>query len=77
AQVRPKLIRDAVPHLLRFLEARDATLRGLAAWALGLLGAREARYQMERLANDDDRIAIYRDRKIKIYQVKDLAKEAL
>ena len=77
AQVRPKLIRDAVPHLLRFLEARDATLRGLTVWALGLLGAREARSQMERLANDDDRIAIYRDSKIKIYQVKDLAKEAL
>ena len=71
AQVRPKLIRDAVPHLLRFLEARDATLRGLAAWALGLLGAREARSQMERLANDDSRITIYRDRKIKTYQVKD------
>ncbi len=77
AQVRPKLIRDAVPHLLRFLESRNATLRGLTVWALGLLGAREACSQMERLANDDDRIAIYRDRKITIYQVKDLAKEAL
>ena len=77
AQVRPKLIRDAVPHLLLFLEARDATLRGLTVWTLGLLGVREARSQMERLANDDSRIAIYRDRKIKTYQVKDLAKEAL
>jgi len=77
AQVRPKLIRDAVPHLLRFLEARDATLRGMAVWALGLLGAREVRSQMECLATDGDRIAIYRDRKIKITLVKDLAKEAL
>jgi hypothetical protein len=77
AQVRPNWVRDAVPHLHPFLEARDATLRGLAAWALGLLGAREARSQMERLANDGDRIAIYRDRKIKICLVKDLAKEAL
>ena len=77
AQARSKLIRDAVPHLYPFLEARDATLRGLAAWALGLLGAREARSQIERLVNDGDRIAIYRDRKIKIYFVKDLAKEAL
>ncbi len=77
AQVRPKLIRDAVPHLLRFLEARDATLRGLCVWALGLLCAREARSQMERLVNDDSKIEIYSDRKIKIYQVKDLAKEAL
>jgi len=77
AQVRPKLIRDAVPDLLRFLEARDATLRGLAVWALGLLGAREVRSQMECLATDGDRIAIFRDRKIKITQVKDLAKEAL
>ncbi len=77
AQVRPKLVRDAVPHLLRFLEARGATLRGLAVWALGLLGARKARSQIERLTNDDDRIAIYRDRKIKIYQVRGLAREAL
>ncbi len=44
---------------------------------LGLLGVRDARSQIERLANDDDRIAIYRDRKIDIYLVKDLAKEAL
>jgi HEAT repeat protein len=71
------LVRDAVPHLLRFLEARDATLRGLTVWALGLLGAREARSQIERLENDGDRIAIYRNRKITIYQVKGLAKEAL
>ncbi len=77
AQVRPKLVRDGVPHLLRFLEARGATLRGLAVWALGLLGARKARSQIERLTNDDDRIAIYRDRKIKIYQVRGLAREAL
>jgi len=77
AQVRPKLIRDAVPHLLRFLEARDATLRGLASWALGLLCAPEARSQIERLVNDNRKIEIYRDRKIKTYQVKDLAKEAL
>ena len=77
AQVRPKLIRDAVPHLLRFLEARDATLRGLAAWALGLLCVREARSQIERLVNDDSKIEIYRDRKITITLVKDLAKEAL
>ncbi len=77
AQIKPELIRDAVPHLLRFLEARDATLRGLAVWGLGLLGAREVRSQMECLATDGDRIAIYMDRKIKITLVKDLAKEAL
>ena len=77
AQVRPKLIRDAVPHLLRFLEAQDDTLRGLASWALGLLCALEARSQIERLVNDNREIEIYRDRKIKIYLVRDLAKEAL
>ena len=77
AQVSPKLVLDAVPHLLSFLEARDAMLRGLASWALGLLGAREARSQIERLVKDDSKIEIYRDRKINIYLVKDLAKEAL
>jgi hypothetical protein len=77
SQVRPKVILDAVPHLHPFLEVRDATLRGLASWALGLLCAREARSQIERLLKDDSKIEIYRDRKIKICQVKDLAKEAV
>jgi len=77
AQMRPKLVGDAVPHLIPFLEARDATLRGLAIWALGLLGVREARSQIECLLNDEGEIKIYRDRKIKITRVKDLAKEAL
>ena len=77
AQMRPKLVGDAVPHLFPFLEARVATLRGLAVWALGLLGAREARSQIECLLNDEGEIEIYRHRKIKITRVKDLAKEAL
>jgi HEAT repeat protein len=77
AQIRPKLVEDAVPHLIPFLEAREATQRGLAVWALGLLGASEARSQIECLLNDEGEIEIYRDRKIKNTRVEDLAKEAL
>ena len=77
AQMRPKLVEDAVPHLIPFLEAHVATLRGLAVWALGMLGAREARSQIECLLTDEGEIEIYRHRKIKITRVKDLAKEAL
>jgi hypothetical protein len=39
AQVMPRMVQDAIPYLLPFLEAEDVVLKGLAVWALGLLGA--------------------------------------
>ena len=49
AQVRPELLRahDAGRHLLPYLESDDATVRGRAAWALGVLGTSEAGTQLE------------------------------
>ena len=38
AQTSPELLQDAGAHLHPFLSSEDATLRGLAAWILGLLG---------------------------------------
>ncbi len=77
AQVRHHLMRDATAHLLPFLEAQDATLRGRSAWALGLIRAHEAQSRIEGLAADVFEIEIYIDRKLRACRVMDLAKEAL
>lgn len=77
AQVRPDLVQDAVPHLLLFLESPDATVRGLAVWTLGLLGAEAARPQLEVLLRDDAPVSVYLDGKLVHSCVSDLTKEAL
>jgi hypothetical protein len=77
AQARPDLVQDALPHLLSFLESPDATVRGLAAWTEGLLGAEAARPQLEAVLQDDARILVYLDRRLVRRSVSDLAKQAL
>lgn len=76
-QVRPHLVQDAVPHLLLYLESPDATVRGLAAWAVGLLGAEAARPQLEALLGDEAEVPLYIGGRLMVRCVGDLAKEAL
>jgi hypothetical protein len=77
AQEKPDIVQDAIPHLISFLESPDATVRGLAAWGLGLLQAEAARSRLEGLLKDDAEIPIYVDEKLTQRRVSDLAKEAL
>jgi hypothetical protein len=77
AKVRPHLMTGAIPHLLPFIQARDAQLRGLATWTLGLLGAQEARSRIQLLANDSTEVEVYIDRQTRRCRVMDLAKQAL
>jgi len=77
AQARPDLVQDALPHLLLFLESPDATVRGVAAWTLGLLGAETARPQLEVLLGDEAEVPLYMDDRLMVRCVSDLAKEAL
>lgn len=76
-QERPYLLGDAVQHLAAFLEAEDGTLRGLAAWAIGMIGAQEARSRIAPLLGDSAEVEIYLDRKMRIFRVRDLAQQAL
>lgn len=76
-QERPHLLRDAIPHLVAFLEADDATLRGLATWAIGVIDAHEARSRITALLRDDTEVEVYLDRKLRACRVRDLAEEAL
>ena len=79
AQVRPRLVQDAVPHLILFMKSPDAAVRGLSAWTLGLLGAEAgaARKPLEALLEDEADVTIYIDGRLIVRSVGDLAKEAL
>jgi HEAT repeat protein len=77
AQERPDIVQGAIPHLISFLGSPDATVRGLAAWALGLLRAEAARSRLEKLLEDDAETPLYVDEKLTRRRVNDLAQEAL
>jgi hypothetical protein len=79
AQVRPHLLqsRDAAHYLLPYLESRDSMVRGLAVWALGLLGAEPASARFENFLSDDGEVELYLNRKLVVCSVSDLAKQAL
>jgi len=73
----PDLARPSVPHLLPLLNSQDPNARGLSAWALGLLGAKEALSNLYRLLHDQSFVEIYRDLKVQHVKVRDLALEAI
>jgi hypothetical protein len=77
AQVRRELVQDAGLYLLPYLKSTDAPVRGLAAWAAGLLGVQEARPKLEALLRDYAEISVFLDRRLVRRTVCDLAKEAL
>jgi len=77
AQSRSDLVQEALPHLLPYLASADASVRGLATWAAGLLAAEGARPPLEALLEDKAEISLYLDRKLVRRSVGSLAKEAL
>ena len=77
AQVRPHLLKDAVPHLVPFLQARDAMLRGLTVWALGMLGEKRVQPEIQFLDHDNSEVEIFVDRQLVRCQVGELARQAI
>jgi hypothetical protein len=77
ARVRPQMVEEAGVHLQKYLESRDATIRGLAAWASGLLGVQETRPRLQLLAKDDSLLRLYIDNEFAQVRVQDLAAKAL
>jgi HEAT repeat protein len=79
AQVRPELLRakNATSYLLPYLDADDATVRGLAAQALGLLKAREAIDALNKLRSDAHPVRYYSNRSFTNHTVGQLAEKAL
>jgi len=79
AQVKPELLRarNAVVYLLPYLDSSDSSVRGLAAWGLGLLDAQEAIPSLENLVNDTSFLRYYHDRTFVTDTVGGLAEKAL
>jgi hypothetical protein len=77
SQVRPELVKDAATYLIPYLKSPDDTVRGLAAWTLGLLRAEEARLDLEQLTKDEAEVQMYMDRRLTKRRVKKLVDEAL
>jgi hypothetical protein len=77
SQIKPRILEDAPPYLMPYLKSHDDTVRGLAAWIMGLLRVQEARKGLEHLTADEAEIQIYIDRKLFVRRVKELAEEAL
>ena len=77
AQIRPHLVQDAKHYLIKRLDSSDATIKGLAALTLGLLGDEEALSQLEDLSRDDTEFHLYLDCKMGVRRVSELAEQAL
>jgi len=59
AAERPGLLAGATEHVDKYLYSEDASVRGLAAAASGLLGAQQTRDRLRELLQDDSRLSIY------------------
>ncbi len=76
-KTRPDLIRKAIPLLLSFLNDPKPSIRGHAAWALGMVRVVETKEKLKKLKNDHHVITIYENEKIQRKTVGYLAKEAI
>jgi hypothetical protein len=77
ARVRPQILAEAGVHLQKYLESSDATIKGLAAWASGLLRIEDARPMLQLLVKDDSLLRLYIDNEFTQVRVQDLAERAL
>lgn len=78
AQVNPRLLQSlgTAHYLLPCLKSRDATIRGLAAWTMGMIGGKDSLFQLESLLRDTAEIKVFRNQKLASSSVRELAKEA-
>ncbi len=65
ARVRAELLKDAKGPLTNSLGSEDAHIRGFAAYALGALGDKGAKPDLEKIVADEARIALFEDGQLK------------
>ncbi len=75
AWARPELVGDAAVFLLPYMESRDATLRGLAAWTAKATGSDATASRLRELANDTALTEIFLDGQLLTRTVGQLAQE--
>ena len=77
AGMRPALVREAGSHLPKYLESADPIVRGLAAWAAGILGVSGVGSRLRELTEDSAVIRLYIDTEFVNCSVGDIARLAL
>ncbi|MBW2466828.1 MAG: HEAT repeat domain-containing protein [Deltaproteobacteria bacterium] len=79
ALVKPELLnqKNAAVYLMPYLRSVDSTVRGLAAWTLGLLGSKQASEDIAKLIDDPVPLRLFLDRTFVTETVGGLAHKAL
>ncbi len=77
AEVHPESLSEVCPFIFTCLTDADPQVRGLSAWALGKLNAREAREPLKKLLEDDAPVEVYDQGELRRTTVARLAREAL
>jgi hypothetical protein len=77
AYARPHLVEEAATLLRPYLQSKDPTLRGLAAWTAGALPSESTLSLIKNLLNDKKKVKIYLDGSLVECSIYQLAKEAL
>ncbi|HTY22427.1 MAG TPA: hypothetical protein VMC85_04820 [Desulfomonilaceae bacterium] len=77
AKSRPALVAGAAVYIGNYLKSSDAVVRGLAAWAAGLLQTHENHSKLRALLGDEASLRVYFDGTFVQYRVLDLAEKGL
>jgi hypothetical protein len=77
AGMLPRELPPLLPLVVKALDDPDPQARGMAAWCLGQVGAREALARRMELAEDRGPVRLYRKRTLEHTTVGDLVREAL
>jgi hypothetical protein len=77
AHARPQLLKTSVDYLHPYMQTGDPYLRGLAAWASGALRNKNTEVLLKALKEDNAKLSIFLERRLRRCSVAELAKNAL
>lgn len=77
AKARPELLQNAKPHLAKYLDSKDAHVRGFAAMTLKMIRIPELSDKLQALVADKSSFVTYEEDRIRTYTVGSKAAEAL
>lgn len=76
AKIYPELLQSSVPYLEPLLESEDVTIRGLSAYAIGLIQPDFNSSQLEAVLKDETRIQIFLNLKLTEISIRDLCDQS-
>jgi HEAT repeat protein len=73
----PEIVGTVGSYLSPYLESSDATVKGLAVWAAGLLRSKDCGPKVRALLDDASELRVYFSDRFRSYSVRELAGESL